>query len=251
MTVEEQLERLVSAPSGRITEGVALGTGLADGYDYYPSPIGQVVVAFNPEGVSSLGIEDEGFFERFTRTTGRPLIRAEAPSAWGRHIPAAIEAGTPGRVPVDLKSVSSFQESVLRLATRIPRGEVRPYGWLAKELGKPGAVRAVGSALARNPIPLMIPCHRVVRSDGHMGNYSLIGPEVKLELLEHEGAEPGLLETLASRGVRLRGNTETRIFCHPTCRALRRSKKDNVVDFQSAAQAASAGFRACLVCRPA
>lgn len=250
MTLERQLQGLAREPTRSITEGVALGTGLADGYDYFPSPIGQVVVSFNTEGVSSLGVEDDGFFERFTRATGRPLIRAGAPAAWARHIPNAIEAGRPGKVPVDLRAVSRFQVSVLRLATTIPRGEVRPYGWLAKELGKPAAVRAVGSALARNPIPLMIPCHRVVRSDGHMGNYSLIGPHVKLELLEHEGAEPGLLETLAAKGVRLRGNPTTRIFCHPTCRALRRSKEGNVVDFANSGEATDAGFRACLVCRP-
>jgi O-6-methylguanine DNA methyltransferase len=251
MKLEAQLASLALDAPKTISEGVALGTGLADGYDLFPSPVGEVAVAFNPEGVSFIGMVSDGFHQRFTAQMRRELIRAEAPAAWGRHIPAAIEAGSPGKVPVDLRPVTRFQASVLRLATTIPRGEVRPYGWVAKELGRPAAVRAVGSALARNPIPLMIPCHRVVRTDGHIGNYSLIGPEVKLELLEKEGAQPAALEELASRGVRIRGNSSTGIFCHPTCQALRRSKPGNVVDFQSAAQAADAGFRPCLVCRPA
>jgi len=188
MSIEKQLNSLLGGVPDGISEGVALGTGLADGYDYFPSAIGQVVVAFNTEGVSSLGLEEDDFFARFEHYTGRRLIRAEAPTAWGRHIAAAIEAGTPGRVPVDFRSLTPFQADVLHQTARIPKGEVRAYGWVAREIGKPGAVRAVGSALARNPIPLMIPCHRVVRSDGHLGNYSLIGPHIKVQLLEHEGA---------------------------------------------------------------
>ena len=62
---------------------------------------------------------------------------------------------------------------MLTKTLEIPSGEVRPYGWVAREIGRPKAVRAVGSALGRNPVPVLIPCHRVVRSDGHVGNYGL------------------------------------------------------------------------------
>lgn len=250
MNVEQALKALAVDTPAELVDAVGLGTGIIDGYDLFPSPIGEVAVAFNPQGVSYLGLLGDRFLERFSRDTGRSLIRAEAPSSWARYIPDAIEEGRPGPVPIDLRALTPFQASVLETATGIPKGEVRPYGWLAKEIGKPGAVRAVGSALARNPIPLMIPCHRVVRTDGHIGNYSLVGPHVKLELLEHEGARPGVLEGLASKGVRVQGNKKTGIFCHPTCGALRRSKPANVVDFRSADAASSAGFRACLVCRP-
>lgn len=250
MSIESELAALIGPPPEGINEGVALGTGVADGYDLYPSAVGTVVVAFNPNGVSAIDLADTDFVDRFTRRTGRTLIRAEAPSAWGRHLPEAIEAGTPGKVPVDLRAVTPFQASVLRSTARIPRGEVRPYAWLAKEVSRPSAVRAAGSAVARNPIPLMIPCHRVVRSDGHIGNYSLGGPENKLRLLEHEGAEPGRLEQLADHRVRVQGNTTTGIFCHPTCRAIRRSMASNVIDFRSAGEAEQAGFRGCQLCRP-
>lgn len=250
MNLETQLTELVGRLPGGVSESVALGTGLADGYDLYDSPLGSVAVAFNPEGVSSVDIADDGFEARFAERHGRPLLRAEAPQSWGGHIARAIETGNPGKLPVDLRSVTAFQASVLRVAARIPRGEVRPYAWLAQEVERPRAVRAVGSTMARNPVPLIIPCHRVVRSDGHVGAYSLGGPHNKGELLTREGLEPDWLEDLASRGVRLRANTSTGIYCHPTCQAIQRSRESNVVDLASAAEAASAGFRPCKLCRP-
>jgi O-6-methylguanine DNA methyltransferase len=250
MSIESQLGNLVGSLPDGMTEGVSLGTGMVDGYDLYESAIGDVAVTFNPEGVSSVDIADHAFQDRFVDRFGRKLIRAEAPSAWSRHIPAAIEAGTPGKLPIDLRSVTPFQAEVLTRTATIPKGEVRPYAWLAHEVNRPGAVRAAGSAVARNPIPLIIPCHRVVRADGHIGNYSLGGTGNKHDLLEHEGAHPDWLEDLASKHVRLQGNTSTKIFCHPTCHAIRRSKVENVVDFRSLDQAENSGFRACKICRP-
>lgn len=250
MNIESKLSDLIGPLPEGVSEGVALGTGLADGYDLYESPLGSVAVTFNVNGVSSVDLADEGLASRFGDRFGRPLMRAEAPKAWARHIPAAIEAGKPGRLPVDLRSVTPFQESVLRVAARIPRGEVRPYAWLAREVSRPSAVRAVGSTMARNPVPLIIPCHRVVRSDGHIGAYSLGGPQNKHELLSHEGLEPEWLEELAARHVRVRANTSTGIYCHPTCRRIRASREDNVVDLTSSEAAQSAGYRPCEVCRP-
>ena len=250
MSIEDQLSGLAGGLPDGISEGVALGTGLADGYDLYPSPLGEVVVTFNIEGVSSLDLASEGYETRFSGRHGRRLIRAEPPADWGRHIPEAMEAGTPGRLPVDLRSRTPFETRVLHIAATIPRGEVRPYGWLAREAEKPGASRAVGSTMARNPIPLIIPCHRVVRSDGHLGEYSLGGPHNKWELLTHEGVEPARLVELAEHHVRVQGDPATGVYCHPTCHVIRTSGQWNVVDFTSTASAQSAGFRACEVCRP-
>lgn len=250
MSIESQLEGLLGDMPDGIGEGVALGAGLADGYSIYESPLGDVAVTFNVEGVSSVDLADDGFPARFAARFGRALLPAEAPTAWGRHIPDAIEAGTPGSLPVDLRSVTTFQQRVLRVATRIPRGEVRPYAWLAYEVSRPGAVRAVGSTMARNPVPLIIPCHRVVRSDGTIGDYSLGGAHNKNELLAHEGLEPGWLESLATKNIRVRANKTTGIYCHPTCHRLRRSKEENIVDFPSTDAARAAGLRPCEVCRP-
>lgn len=89
------------------------------------------------------------------------------------------------RVPCDLSGLPAFTRAVLRLTARIPYGRVRSYRWIAGRLGKPGASRAVGNALARNPIPIIIPCHRVVRSDGQLGGFAL-GLSWKRRLLKLE-----------------------------------------------------------------
>ncbi|HSE06226.1 MAG TPA: methylated-DNA--[protein]-cysteine S-methyltransferase, partial [Methylomirabilota bacterium] len=82
------------------------------------------------------------------------------------------------RVPVDLAAVPDFQRRVLEAARMIPFGEARPYAWIAARIGHPRAVRAVGTALGRNPVPLILPCHRVWRSDGGLGGY-IFGAAVK------------------------------------------------------------------------
>jgi methylated-DNA-[protein]-cysteine S-methyltransferase len=78
---------------------------------------------------------------------------------------------------------------VLLKAREIPRGEVRTYGWVAAQIGRPLAVRAVGTALRKNPVPVFIPCHRVVRSNGQLGQYALGGTEQKAAILSAEGVD--------------------------------------------------------------
>jgi len=91
--------------------------------------------------------------------------------------------GFPDRL--DLSWASLFQRSVWKVDQSIPYGETRTYGWVAGKLGMPKAARAVGQALARNPLPIIIPCHRVIRSDGSLGGFSG-GQDVKRLLLEIE-----------------------------------------------------------------
>ena len=148
------------------------------------------------------------------------------------------------------KSAAEFERAVLMKALEIPSGEVRPYSWIAKEIGRPGAVRATGSALAKNPVPLLIPCHRVVRSDGHIGNYSLGGAHNKRALLEIEGAHPETLEKLAASGVRYLGNREARHYCYPTCGGIETLVISNKVPFHSDREAIAAGYHPCQDCRP-
>jgi methylated-DNA-[protein]-cysteine S-methyltransferase len=88
-------------------------------------------------------------------------------------------------VPYDIAGLSAFTKAVLRETANIPYGQVRTYQWLAARLGNPKAARAVGSALARNPLPIIIPCHRVVRGDGRIGRFAL-GSEWKKRLLRLE-----------------------------------------------------------------
>ncbi|MCD4779915.1 MAG: MGMT family protein [Candidatus Omnitrophica bacterium] len=82
----------------------------------------------------------------------------------------------------DQQTLTDFQWDVLRATLTIPLGETRTYQWVADKIGRPKAVRAVGQALRRNPYPIMIPCHRVIKSDGSLGGYAG-GPSTKKERL--------------------------------------------------------------------
>ncbi|MGD0779925.1 MAG: methylated-DNA--[protein]-cysteine S-methyltransferase [Dehalococcoidales bacterium] len=73
---------------------------------------------------------------------------------------------------LDLNEATPFQRKVWQAARRIPYGQTRSYGWIARQIGKPGAARAVGQALGKNPLPIIIPCHRVLSSDGGLGGFS-------------------------------------------------------------------------------
>jgi methylated-DNA-[protein]-cysteine S-methyltransferase len=106
-----------------------------------------------------------------------------------------------GAVPVDLEGASELERRVYEAVRRIPCGEVRTYGEVALEIGAPGAAQAVGAALGRNPVPIVVPCHRVLASGGRSGGFSAPGGvETKFRMLEIEGArrsgEAGLFETL-------------------------------------------------------
>ena len=137
-------------------------------------------------------------------------------------------------------------------ALEIPRGEVRPYGWIAAEIGRPKAVRAVGTALAHNPVPLVVPCHRVVRSDGSIGQYSLGGPAAKRTILAAEGLDPDAARDAAPAPVSASSaRTRPTIVCLPTCHNAKRITPRHRVPFRSLAAAVAAGYRACRECRPA
>jgi len=148
---------------------------------------------------------------------------------------------------VDLSWLTPFQQRVLAKTSEIPRGEVRPYAWIAREIGAPGAVRAVGTALGHNPIPFLVPCHRVVRSDWSLGEYSGGGPAVKQRVLDFEGARIAAL----AQGPRYNGCLTTHIVCYPTCHAARRVRPEYQLPFASLAAAEASGYRPCKLCRPA
>jgi O-6-methylguanine DNA methyltransferase len=234
-----------------------VGLGGDDHYVEVAGPIGPLFVAFGAGGISLVSrADDAGAFEdEFRATFGRPVRRVgAAPPAVARLIEARVwgrgRAPAPERVPVDLSWLPEFERLVLRKTLEIPRGEVRPYSWVAAEIGRPLAVRAVGNALARNPIPFVIPCHRVVRADGTLGQYGAGGPSAKRELLQAEGVEAAELEALPAAGVRYVGSATTNVYCYPSCRNARRISAQHRVPFRTVDAAQRAGFRACRVCRP-
>ncbi len=115
--------------------------------------------------------------------------------AFRRQVVAYFE-GNPMRfnVSLDLADISPFRQSVLRQCRRIPYGKTASYRDLARAAGNPAATRAAGSAMAHNPLPLVVPCHRVVRSDGTLGGFSSPGSVCeKKRLLELEDVDTSLL----------------------------------------------------------
>jgi O-6-methylguanine DNA methyltransferase len=155
------------------------------------------------------------------------------------------------RGSVDLSTVSPLQERALREVMRVRRGEIRAYSWIARAIGVPAAARAVGDAMACNPIPVLVPCHRAVRTDYTLVNYGAGGPEKKRAILRLEGIDVDELRREARHGRRFAACTSTRIYCLPFCYAGKRVKPGNEVMFPSATAAEAAGYRACKLCRPA
>ncbi len=93
------------------------------------------------------------------------------------------------QVLLKMKDYTSFQQAVWRACMRIPAGQTRSYKWIAEQIGRPGAARAVGSALGKNPFAPTVPCHRVIKSDGTLGGFSAPGGlKAKLDLLKKEKA---------------------------------------------------------------
>lgn len=102
------------------------------------------------------------------------------------------------------KALTGFEKSVYLATLKIPRGEVRPYKWIARDIGHPDSSRAVGNALNKNPYYGIVPCHRVVRSDGTLGGFAK-GAGMKRRLLKREGVDPvrDYRKTRVSNGVDL------------------------------------------------
>jgi len=172
----EGLAGLAAEPPPRLLDRIAARWTHAD------SAVGEVFVAFTDQGVAYVRRDGPGVADAFRERFGRPLLAAErTPDG----LLTALRTGDAAGLAVDLSASTGFQADVLQAARTIPRGEVRPYAWIAELIGRPRAVRAVGTALATNPVPLVVPCHRVTRSDGTLGRY-IFGDRTKADLLALE-----------------------------------------------------------------
>lgn len=160
-------------------------------WDEMKSPLGSVFAAVSERGLCALdmGRNESDFLGRFDSRT-----RLEKNPKAVRRVMAQLREYFAGKrsnfdLPVDLATLTPFQQNVLAIACRIAPGEVWTYHRVAKELGRPECSRPVGQALARNPVPIVIPCHRVIASDGSLGGYSGgSGLQAKRWLLRLEGA---------------------------------------------------------------
>ncbi|MEW2520576.1 methylated-DNA--[protein]-cysteine S-methyltransferase [Actinacidiphila alni] len=164
------------------------------------TPIGPLLVAATHEGLVNVGFRaDEAATRRAVASMGRRLGTDPVEDA-ARLVPVTdqLEAYFAGErkefdLPLDWSLITGFNRRVLReLATGVPYGAVVGYQGLADRVGEPGAARAVGVAMASNPIPVVVPCHRVVESDGGIGGFGG-GLEIKRILLALEGVLPAPL----------------------------------------------------------
>jgi methylated-DNA-[protein]-cysteine S-methyltransferase len=184
-------ERLRSVLARRASD-----EGLLDvAYGTYESPLGSLTVIVTPRGLVRLSYPGEGIDEQLQELADRVSPRIlEAPERTD-DVRRQLDAYFDGRrhvfdVPIDWRLVRGFAGDVLRATARIPFGAVSSYREVAAAAGSPNAYRAAGNALGSNPVPIVVPCHRVLHAGGGLGGYTG-GLERKRYLLQLEGVLPG------------------------------------------------------------
>jgi methylated-DNA-[protein]-cysteine S-methyltransferase len=184
MTVSPDLDR-------RFREAAAAEDLLDVGFDVIDSPIGPLLVAATPRGLARIffDAEPELHLDRLARSFGSRVLRS-GPSVGAAHrqLDEYFEGNRSAfELDVDLRGAAPFAQHVLDELARVPYGQTTTYGTLAAKVGAPRAARAVGMVMNRNPIPIVLPCHRVVGANGSLTGYAG-GLDVKERLLRLEGA---------------------------------------------------------------
>jgi methylated-DNA-[protein]-cysteine S-methyltransferase len=180
-------EAALAFPDAAVSAGlldVAVGT--------MSSPIGELLVAVTGGGLAAIAFEGDGYREELLAQIARQISPRILPSprgtdAWRQELEEYFAARrTEFDLAVDRRLIHGIARDVLRQTAKIPYGEVSTYGTIAKRIGHPTAARAVGRALGSNPIPIVIPCHRVIGASGKLTGYAG-GLDRKIALLELEG----------------------------------------------------------------
>ncbi len=164
------------------------GRGETIRYAMLDTPLGRMLVAATVKGICRLTFDEDvaDLKRRFPNATILPADTAMASLISG--VMQAIETPQSAhQLPIDVAG-TAFQEAVWKQLRKIPPGETRSYADIAAAIGEPGAVRAVGTANGSNPVAILVPCHRVIRSDGTLGGYAG-GLDRKRKLLAAEGAK--------------------------------------------------------------
>ena len=167
----------------------AVREGIVDvRYDVVDSPVGDLLVAATDRGLARIHFGAAGQEEELARVFGTRALRSPIDEV-RRELDEYFEGKRREfDLPIDLR-VTAFNEAVLRELARVPYGITTTYGALAAKVGRPTAARAVGTFMNRNPIPIVLPCHRVVGANGSLTGYAG-GLDRKLQLLQLEGAIP-------------------------------------------------------------
>ncbi|MBV8723827.1 MAG: methylated-DNA--[protein]-cysteine S-methyltransferase [Candidatus Eremiobacteraeota bacterium] len=172
----------IAALRGKIQQPIVLAS--------ITTPLGTLFVGVKQNRMAYLSLDTgeplEEVVTRAARRLHRPVVVGEAPGWLRKALDRFFTTWQVDDAIVDISDLTPFEQAVLRAAARIPPGEVRSYAWVAMQIGKPRAARAVGRVMARNPLPLLFPCHRVVDSSGDLHDY-FYGREMKARLLKMEG----------------------------------------------------------------
>jgi methylated-DNA-[protein]-cysteine S-methyltransferase len=166
------------------------------GFTLFDSPIGTCGLAWSGRGIAGLQLPENTADATRKRVQRRwpGAVEGEPPSGVGRAIERVLqllkgEAADLADIPLDLESAPEFHRKVYEVARTIPPGRTMTYGEIARRLGVPHESREVGQALGRNPVAIIVPCHRVLGADGKMGGFSATGGvSTKRRMLEIEGA---------------------------------------------------------------
>ncbi len=263
--LEEVVGDLKRAPVPRAEPALAraqLEARLADlrrrliTFGIFSSPVGPLLIARSTEGVSMVEYlaSQAAAGSRLARLLGVDAVEDEAETEALYRDLLDYLAGRRTRLdwPLDLRLASSdFQRRVLRITSALPYGAVTSYGHIAREMGAPTATRAVAQALRWNPVPIAIPCHRVIGSSGDLTGYAGNKVTLKQRLLTLEGvpvAARGALH-VERRAMYVRYLAESE-YCVPTCGSIGSKPLAELTLYGSRERAEAAGLTPCTSCRP-
>lgn len=225
-------------------------------FGIFSSPLGPILIARSGEGVSMVEyLESQAAAtSRLARLAGVDAVEDETETeALYRDLLDYLE-GRRTRLdwPLDLRLASSdFQRRVLQVTSRLPYGAVTSYAHIARDIGAPAATRAVAQALRWNPVPIAIPCHRVIGSSGDLTGYAGNKVSLKQRLLALEGVPvtAGRALQIERRAMYVRYLAQSE-YCLPTCGELESTPLAELTLFGSRAGAEAAGLAPCTDCRP-
>ena len=176
--------------------GAAERSGLIDvAFERHDSPLGVIIVGATREGLVRVGLpaeDEDAVLQQLAERVSARVLHASRDSLTQtrRELDEYFDRSRRTfEIPLDWRLTGGFRREVLRATAEIPYGETASYRDVATRAGSPNAVRAAGSALATNPLPIVVPCHRVLRTGGGLGGYAG-GPETKAALLHLEGQYP-------------------------------------------------------------
>lgn len=217
------------------------------------SPLGDLLVASGARGIVLIHYllsDDLASTIAKLRLTLDPVEDRRSVTPVGAEIRRYLDGDTEAlRSRVDLTlATTPFQKKVLGKLQEVPRGAVVSYQALGMAAGAPKGARAIGNVMHNNPVPIYVPCHRVIASGGGLGGYGG-GLSRKLQLLRSEGFALGNTDKALPDSV-VWGHKDTKIYCRSACSAVQRADSARIVFFADSAQAKTAGLRPCKVCRP-